>query len=61
METKGIYDLGICRGVVTEKSCQVAEMPSGVWLMKVLLLLVILSVLAYFIMPTIWEALILHH
>jgi Tfp pilus assembly protein FimT len=34
--------------------------PSGVWLMKVLVLVVILSVLAYFVMPTIWEAVILH-
>ena len=35
-------------------------MPSGVWLMKILVLVVVLSVLAYFVMPTIWEAVILH-
>jgi hypothetical protein len=35
-------------------------MPSGAWLMKILVLLAILSVLAYFVMPTIWEAVILH-
>jgi hypothetical protein len=36
-------------------------MPSGTWLMKVVVV-VILSVLAYYIATrTIWEAVILHH
>ena len=34
-------------------------MRSVVWLMTILFLVIILSVLAYFVMPTIWEAVIL--